>query len=47
MKITDIKAEPLLIPLKETSPVSANPKRRGYHVLVEVFTRMYQCRCDR
>ena len=38
MKITDIKAIPLFIPLKETSPYSANPKRRGYHVLVKVFT---------
>ena len=38
MKITDIKVTPLFIPLKEVSPFSANPKRRGYHVLVEVFT---------
>lgn len=38
MKIVDIKSIPLFIPLKETHPFSANPKRRGYHVLVEVST---------
>lgn len=38
MKITDIKTIPLYIPLKETPPFCANPKRRGYHLLIKVFT---------
>jgi len=38
MKITDVKAIPLFIPLKETDPISAYPKRRSYHILVKVFT---------
>jgi len=38
VKITDIKAIPLFIPLKESPPFCANPKRRSYHVLVKVFT---------
>jgi L-alanine-DL-glutamate epimerase-like enolase superfamily enzyme len=38
MKITDIQAIPLSIPLKETPPVSTSGKASGYHVLVKVFT---------
>ncbi len=38
MKITDIKAIPLFIPLKETPPLSASGNASAYHVLVEVFT---------
>ena len=38
MKITDIKAIPLFIPLKETSPVSVSGKASNYHVLIKVFT---------
>jgi len=39
MKITDIKAIPLLIPLKETPPLSMGTAARSqYHVLVKVFT---------
>ena len=38
MKITDIKTIPLYIPMRETPPFSANPKRRGYHLLIKVFT---------
>jgi len=38
MKITDIKAIPLFIPLKETPPFSSNGKASAYHVLVKVFT---------
>ena len=38
MKITDIRTIPLRIPLKETDPLSANPKRRSIHILVEVVT---------
>ncbi len=38
MKITDIKAIPLSIPLKETPPFSVGSKRETNHVLVKVFT---------
>ena len=43
MKITDIKAIPLVIPLKETPPLSMGTAVMGapscqYHVLVKVFT---------
>lgn len=38
MKITDIKTIPMMIPLKETEPKSAYPKRRSIHILVEVST---------
>lgn len=38
MKITDIKAIPLFIPLKETPPVSVNGKQSASHLLVKVFT---------
>jgi len=38
MKITDIRAIPMWIPLKETEPKSAYPKRRSIHVLIEVST---------
>ena len=42
MKITDVKAIPLFIPLKETPPFSrglvASAKASAYHVLVKVFT---------
>ena len=38
MKITDIKTMPMWIPLKETEPKSAYPKRRSVHILVEVST---------
>ncbi len=38
MKITDVHAIPLYIPLKETSPVSTSGKASNYHVLIKVFT---------
>ena len=38
MKITDIKALPLLIPLKETPPVSVSGRELASHLLVKVFT---------
>lgn len=38
MKITDVKAIPLYIPLKETPPLSTSGKASAYHVLVKVFT---------
>jgi len=38
MEITDIKTYPMWIPLKETEPLSAYPKRRSVHILIEVST---------
>jgi L-alanine-DL-glutamate epimerase-like enolase superfamily enzyme len=38
MKIMDVKAIPLFIPMKETPPLTVESKTRGYHVLVEVST---------
>lgn len=38
MKITDIKAIPLFIPLNEPPPVSVSGKASHYHVLIKVFT---------
>jgi len=38
MKITDIKTYSMMIPLKETDPVSAYPNRRRIHIIVEVST---------
>jgi len=38
VKITDVQAIPLFIPLKETPPMSISGKASAYHVLVKVFT---------
>lgn len=38
MKITDIKTYSMMIPLKETDPVSAYPNRRRIHIIIEVST---------
>jgi len=38
MKITDVQAIPLYIPLKETPPLSTSGRASGYHVLVKVLT---------
>lgn len=38
MKITEIRTIPMWIPLRETEPKSAFPKRRSVHILVEVST---------
>lgn len=38
MKITDVKAIPLFIPVKEFPPLSMNGRSHAYHVLVKVFT---------
>ena len=38
MKITGVQAIPLLIPLKETPPLSLSGRASAYHVLVKVFT---------
>jgi len=37
-KITGIKTFPMWIPLKESHPLSAYPKRRSIHILVEITT---------